>query len=47
MVYSSTSSKVNVLNGDGTFTAGKFMLAIFAALAEYDRERILRKTRAD
>ena len=31
---------------DTTTPAGKFMLAIFAALAEYDRESILEKTRA-
>ncbi|MDO7887605.1 recombinase family protein [Hymenobacter cheonanensis] len=31
---------------DTTNPAGKFMLAIFAALAEYDRESILEKTRA-
>jgi DNA invertase Pin-like site-specific DNA recombinase len=31
---------------DTTTPAGKFMLAIFAALAEYDRESILEKTKA-
>jgi len=32
---------------DTTTPAGKFMLSIFASLAEYDRESILEKTRAD
>ena len=31
---------------DTTTSAGKFMLSIFASLAEYDRENILEKTKA-
>jgi DNA invertase Pin-like site-specific DNA recombinase len=31
---------------DTTMPAGKFMLSIFASLAEYDRESILKKAKA-